>query len=130
MFSPHLELGAGSQPLQWVKLQHPLMTAGEKETRVDDFKADEKALAVAKTLGSPRGKLVVGAPGSANQVNREADRVAYVRKLWDTSSEDGESAHVAGCAQLLGVPAIGLRIIDGGEGEAAGVAIKFLEAWK
>jgi hypothetical protein len=31
---------------------------------------------------------------------------------------------------LLGVPVIGLRVIDGAEGEAGAVALSFMEAWK
>lgn len=85
---------------------------------------------MAKTLTAPRGKLTVGVLGSSAQVNREVDRVAWIRTQWGTSSEDGESAHIAGCAQLLGVPVIGLRVIDGADGEAARVTLNFLERWK
>jgi hypothetical protein len=74
--------------------------------------------------------LVAGVVVSAPQINREADRIAYLHQLWKTSTEDTESAHVAGCASLLGVPVVGLRVIDGTPGEAAALAIQFLEGWK
>ena len=128
--SPVLGLGGGTDPLKWEKLPHALMTPGEKESPMEYFPADPRALAVARTLIVPRGRLVVGVLGSAPQVNREADRVAQLRARWGTSTEDGESAHIAGCAQLLGVPVIGLRVVDGTEGEAAVLALQFLEAWK
>jgi adenosylhomocysteine nucleosidase len=123
-------LDAGCAPLTWYKLPHLLATSGEKETPAYFFPADAPALALAKTLAAPHGKLVGGVLGSAGQVNREADRVAWLHTEWGTSTEDGESAHVAGCAQLLGVPVVGLRVIGGGEGEAAPLVLKFLEAWK
>ena len=128
--SPVVPLDGGSDSRSWQRLPHLLATAGEKETAEYFFKADAKAGEVAKALTMPRGKVVVGVLGSSAQTNREADRIAWIRANWNTSSEDGESAHIAGCAQLLGVPVIGLRVIDGGPGEAAAHVLDFLEAWK
>lgn len=130
MVSPVTALGGGSDSLRWQKLPHLLATSGEKETAVFSFPADGKALAIAIKLPAPRGRTIPGVLGSAAQLNREADRVAWIHQEWGTSSEDGESAHIAGCAQLLGVPVIGLRVIDGAEGEAGAVALNFMEAWK
>ena len=130
VISDFAPLGGGSDSLKWSKLPHLLATTGEKETPAYFFPADATALALAKTLVAPRGKTVVGVLGSAAQVNREADRIARIRALWSSSSEDGESAHVAGCAQLLGVPVVGLRVIDGAEGEAGAIAAKFMEGLK
>ncbi len=127
MFSPHRELGAGSTPLAWAKLLHPMVTPGEKETRQERFPADASALAAARQLPSLAGRLHVGVLGSAHQVNREADRIAWLHTNWGTTSEDGESAHVAGCALLLGVPAFGLRVIDGQPGDAATLVLQLLE---
>jgi adenosylhomocysteine nucleosidase len=130
MYSAVTPLEGGSHPLSWERLPHLLATTGEKETPAYFFSADARALDVAKELTSRRGKVVVGVLGSAPQINREADRIAWIRSQWNTSSEDGESAHIAGCAQLLGVPVIGLRVIDGEDDEVAAVALNFLEAWK
>ncbi len=123
-------LDEGSDSRSWQRLPHLLATAGEKETPEYFFPADARAVELAKTLTASPGKTVIGVLGSSAQVNREADRVAWIREHWNTSSEDGESAHVAGCAQLLGVPVVGLRVIEGGEGEAAGRVLEFMEAWK
>jgi adenosylhomocysteine nucleosidase len=130
MVSDVTPLDGGSAPLAWHRLPQLLATTGEKETPTYFFAADASALAVAKTVTAARGRVVVGVPGSAHQLNREVDRIAWIRAQWGTSSEDGESAHIAGCAQLLGVPAIGLRVIDGTEDEAVAMALKFLEASK
>jgi adenosylhomocysteine nucleosidase len=128
MVSPHRELGAGSAPLTWHKMPHPLMTAGEKETRQERFPADPAMLLLAQKLPLSRGRLIAGVLGSAHQVNREADRIAYIRTQWGTDSEDGESAHIAGCAFLFGVPVFGLRVIDGRPGEAVALVLHLLEA--
>ena len=130
MISDVTPLDGGSAPLAWHRLPQMLATAGEKETPTYSFPADPTALAVAKTLTAPHGRVVAGVPGSARQVNHEADRIAWIRAQWGTSSEDGESAHVAGCAALLGVPVIGLRVIDGTGADAAALALQFLEASK
>jgi len=129
LVSPVLPLGGGSAPLAWEKLPHSLATVGENETPTQFFPADARALVVAKSLSAPPGRVVVGVLGSSSQINREADRVAWLHAQWGTACEDGESAHIAGCAQLLGVPVFGLRVIDGAEGDAAGIALRFLEAW-
>ena len=130
MVSDRRELGAGSTPLNWRNLPHAMMTPGEQEKYLPVFPADATALAVAQILPGTRGRLVVGVLGSANQVNREADRLAYLRTQWGTTCEDGESAHIAGCALLLGVPVIGLRVIDGTDGEAAALVGQLLEGLK
>lgn len=130
MISPIAELDHGSDALQWRKLPHPLISAGEKENPTELFPADARAGSTALALANPRGRVLRGILGSAPQVNREADRLAHLRQLWKTSTEDGESAHVAGCAALLNVPVVGLRVIEGTPSDAAALALGFLEAWK
>jgi len=125
-------LGAGSDSLTWERLPHAVMTPGEKENYQVDFPADALALALAEKLSPARSHRIVvaGTLGSAPQVNREADRIAWIRKTWNTSCEDNESAHIAGCALVLDTPALGLRIIDGQPAETAAVALQFVEGWK
>ena len=123
-------IGGGIAPLTWHRLPHAMMTPGEKENYQVHFPADPAALARAEKLKPARGKVVTGVLGSANQVNRETDRIAWIRQTWHTSSEDGESAHVAGCAQQLGVPVVGIRVIDGTPEEAAALVAQFLEGAK
>jgi adenosylhomocysteine nucleosidase len=128
LFSHPAPVGGGSAPLTWERLPHQLSAPGEKEIAAFTFPADAAALQGAKNLTHPPGRVVVGVLGSANQVNREADRIAWLHREWGTSCEDGESAHIAGCAQLLGVPVIGVRVIDGAPGDAAGLVRQLLEA--
>ncbi len=123
-------LGGGSNSLTWTKRPHKMVTAGERETSTEFFVADPTALAIARDLKPAEGRVVGGTLGSAHQVNREADRIAWLREKWKTSTEDGESAHVAGTAALFGVPVIGLRVVDGTPAAATALALSFVEAWK
>jgi len=130
VISPERPVGAGTAPLAWQKLPHALMTPGEKEVYQDRFPADAPTLAKAEKLLAPRGRVVAGVLGSAHQVNREADRIAALHTLWGTSTEDPESAHIAACAQLLGVPVFGLRVVAGQPGDAATLILKLVEGLK
>ena len=130
LVSPPTRLGGGSDSLTWKKLPHLLMTAGERDAAAPFFPASSTALAVARTLSAERGRVIIGALGSANQVNREADRIAWLHAQWGTSCEDDESAHVAGVGKLLDTPVIGFRVIDGAPEEAAALVLKFVESWK
>lgn len=128
VISDHRDLGTGSTPLAWQQLPHAIMTPGEKEHYQVDFPASEATLAVAQKLKPARGRVIVGVLGSAYQVNREVDRIAYLHQQWKTSCEDPESAHIAGAALLFDLPVIGFRLIDGSPSECGALAQQFLEA--
>lgn len=131
MISTPTPLEGGSDALRWGTRPHPLMTAGEKETPTESFPADARARTVALALPRPdRARVVAGVLGSAHQINRESDRIAWLRERWKTSTEDGESAHVAGCALLLETRVVGFRIVDGPPDAAASFVLQFVEAWK
>ena len=130
MESPVAPAAGGSDSLKWSPLPHLLMTPGGRETPAPAVEADPGAMAAIARLPLAKGRIIAGVLGSANQVNREADRIAWLREHWGTSCEDGESAHVALCARLLAVPVVGWRVIDGASGEAAALVPPFLEAWK
>jgi adenosylhomocysteine nucleosidase len=130
MVSPHRDSGTGTTPLAWKKLPHALITPGEKEVYQDHFPADAATLALAEKLFTPHGHVVTGVLGSAYQINREADRITALRALWGTSTENPDSAHIAGCARLLGVPVFGLHVISDQPGQAAGYVLQLLEGMK
>ncbi|ATC65047.1 hypothetical protein CMV30_14365 [Nibricoccus aquaticus] len=123
--SGHRGLGEGVKLGDWKKLPHAPISSGEVETYTESFPASEgaKTAALSLKLGEGSGgKVKAGVLGSAHQINREADRVAWLREKWGTSCEDFESAHVAVCAKLFGVPAAGIRVIvpvTSGETEVA-----------
>lgn len=130
IFSNRAELEAGSHPTTWEKLPHSLLAADEKEILTPVFPADLAAKETALTLKTARGRVLTGVLGSANQINREADRVAWLRANWGTRTEDGVSAHVAGCARLFGVPIVGVCVVDAPPVGAAEFVLRLVEALK
>ncbi|MEO6003027.1 MAG: hypothetical protein ABIZ04_11170 [Opitutus sp.] len=128
--SPPAPLGGGTHPLTWHALPHALMHPGEQEIASNSFPADASARALALSLKVAEGRLVEGVLGSSAQINREADRITYLRSVWHTSTEDEESAHVAGCAALFGVPVFGARVVNGTPAAAAEFALQFVAHWK
>jgi adenosylhomocysteine nucleosidase len=129
--SGHRGLGEGTKLAEWKKLPHAPISSGEVETYAESFSASDAAKTVALGLtASGGGRVVAGVLGSAHQINREADRVAWLRATWGTSCEDFESAHVAVTAKLFGVPAAGIRVIsmaDASAGETAAAQVKAAE---
>ena len=124
------EVGEGSVAGEWSVLPHLFLNPEGREEEMRFFPADPRALALARTLPNPGGRVLTGVLGSAGQHNREADRLAWLRARWGTSCEDGESAFIAGCALALGVPVVGLRVIEGRPDQAAAVAAEFVEGWR
>ena len=122
------ELGEGSDAIEWRVLPHLFLTPEGTEKAERIFPADRKAVGLGLSLHNPNGRVVGGVLGSANQINREIDRIAWLRSHWGSSCEDAESGHIAGCALALGVPVIGLRVIEGQPTQAAAAALEFLEA--
>jgi adenosylhomocysteine nucleosidase len=130
MVSPQKKLNSGSNPLEWNRLPHLLMTSGGKEVAADTFPADPTALAAARRIKLSGTSPRIAILGSAPQINREADRIAWLREQWHTSTEDAESAHVAGCAALFGIPVFGVRVVEGSPDSVIAFATEFLRAWK
>ena len=122
------EQGEGSDAIEWRVLPHLFLTPDGTEKVEKTFPADRTAVRLGLLLHNPKGRVVGGIFGSANQINQEIDRIAWLRSHWGTSCEDGESAHIAGCALALGIPVVGLRVIEGQPDQAAAAACEFLEA--
>jgi adenosylhomocysteine nucleosidase len=73
------ELGAGAAMTEWRKLSHAPI-AGEVETYTETFPANDAAKAAALSLTNPGGRVLSGVLGSAHQINRAADRMAWLRQ--------------------------------------------------
>ena len=129
-FTPTDIAGGGIHPLKWYKLRHPMMTPGEVEKPTQYFAADAGAVSRLEALAGKSAHVIGGTLGSANQVNREADRIEWLNKQWGVDTEDGESAHIAGCAMLLDTPVAGLRVVNGAPGDASKLILEFVEGSK
>ena len=105
--SNHADTGAGVDPARWTPLFHRL---GGVEYH--GFPGDPALLAGAAQVKYQRGKLFKGNIGSGFQFNRELDRIAMLRKLYGTDSEDMESAYAAGVAVGMKTPFLAIRILS------------------
>jgi adenosylhomocysteine nucleosidase len=85
---------------------------GAPEEGTVRFASDFKLIAFALRMRNPRGRVVQGNVGSASQVNRETDRLKWLRQKYGTDSEDRESAYAAGVAAAMNVPFVAIRTIS------------------
>jgi adenosylhomocysteine nucleosidase len=122
--------GEGIHPLDWDPDPTLVMHPEEQQLPTRAFATDAKARELMLALPWPGGHVRSGTLGSSPEINREADRISWLRQNWGTDCEDRESAYIAGCASLLNVPVAGFRIIGDDESAASDLALRFLEAWK
>ncbi len=112
--TPPRKLGEGVDIARWEILPR-LLRVGEERVRFTRFEADSALLSAA--LGTPyeRGRLVEGVVGSADEWNREVDKLLWARKTFEIASEDMESASAHQVAQIYGIPFLAVRIISNSE---------------
>jgi adenosylhomocysteine nucleosidase len=115
--TPPRKLGEGVDFSGWEVLPR-LLRVGEERVRFTRFEADPGLLAAA--LGTPYegGRLIEGIVGSADEWNREVDKLLWAQKTFGIASEDMESASVHQVAQIYGIPFLAVRIISNSEHHA------------
>ena len=111
------KLGEGIDLASWEVLPR-LLRAGEERVRFTRFDADPGLLAAA--LGTPYegGRLIEGIAGSADEWNREVDKLLWAQKVFGIASEDMESASAHQVAQIYRIPFLAVRIISNSEHHA------------
>lgn len=80
-----------------------------------EFHSDKKLLEIAKKTEYKNGKLSLGVVGSADQWNRELERIKYLNEKFNSSTEEMETVAVAQVAQAYNIPFIGIRILSNTE---------------
>jgi adenosylhomocysteine nucleosidase len=115
--TPPRKLGEGIDLASWEVLPR-LLRVGDERVRFTSFVADPGLLAAA--LGTPYegGRLVEGIVGSADEWNREVDKLLWAQKTFGIASEDMESASAHQVAQIYGIPFLAVRIISNSEHHA------------
>lgn len=114
-FSPK---GGGIDPTKWqlFNVTMRLRENGEIVTH-HAFTADtdllEKALAI--TDRYTKGQVVLGTIGSADEWNREVDRINWFHQTYQTSVEEMETSAAALVAQAYQIPFIGIRVLSNSE---------------
>jgi adenosylhomocysteine nucleosidase len=115
--TPARKRGEGVDVDSWTILPR-LLRAGEERVRFERFEADRALLAVAAGTPYEGGRLVEGVVGSADEWNREVDKLLWAQKTFGIASEDMESASAHHVAQIYGVPFLAVRIISNSEHHA------------
>jgi adenosylhomocysteine nucleosidase len=112
--TPHRDQGNGVNLDAWSPLPRQLRR-GKDRIPFERFPSDEKLLALAQTIPYQNGRAVVGVVGSADQWNREIDKLAWASKTFGIDSEDMESAAAAQVCRQFDVRFLPVRIISNSE---------------
>lgn len=76
------------------------------------FYSDDSLLKKAEKIRYSNGKVVLGVIGTADQWNRELERIKYIHETFNTSAEEMETSAVAQISKAYGIPFIGIRILS------------------
>ena len=108
--------GEGIDPTSWKPMTLGVPVDGEI-VDVASFEGDKELLAVANSVKDKyeSGKVVEGTIGSADEWNKEIDRILWLNKTFGTSVEEMETASVAQVAKAYGVPFLGIRVLSNNE---------------
>ncbi len=116
--SERAEYGEGIQAENWIPMNN---AAIDKETgeekKVFEFEADKNLVETAMSVASSyeNGTVVEGIIGSADEWNRELDRIQWIHETFGTSTEEMETASAAQIADVFDVPFVGIRILSNTE---------------
>lgn len=113
--STHAAAGAGIDQSRRSPIPHRLRLDGKERVVFKNFPGDQEIIKTAMDTPYKRGSLVKGIIGSAFEFNKEIDRMVWIRKTFGTSSEDMESAFVAGTAAGFKTRFLAIRIISNSE---------------
>ncbi|QYR23565.1 MTA/SAH nucleosidase [Paenibacillus sp. sptzw28] len=112
----HKDEGTGMSPDSWKIWSTTIRVDGEKVS-FPYFEPDptlyKAAMGVAEKY--THGKVVSGVIGSADEWNRELDRIKWIHENAGTSVEEMETAAAAQTAKVLQVPFLGIRILSNSE---------------
>lgn len=113
-----LEKNEGIKPSEWIPMTLEVMDVETGEaTDMSSFKGDETLLEVANRVKDTykKGKVVEGTIGSADEWNKEIDRILWLNKTFGTSAEEMETASAAQIAETYKIPFLGIRILSNNE---------------
>lgn len=114
--SEHGDPGQGIHPEKWIPENLSLRLDGQK-VAYSEFKGDQEVLEIAKSVAPTYqyGKVVTGVIASADEWNRELDRIKWVHDTFNSSVEEMETASAAQVAEAYKVPFLGIRILSNSE---------------
>lgn len=112
----HGDSGQGMQPENWIPMTLSININGESK-EFENFEGDSKLIKTAMNVTDTykNGKVVEGVIGSADQWNRELDRIKWINETYQTSVEEMETASAAQVAEAYNIPFLGIRILSNSE---------------
>lgn len=110
------DYGEGIKPEEWKQRPFTLRLDGE-EIEFYSFESDPQLIEIAKKVKDnyTHGKIVEGIIGTADEWNRELDRIKWIHENYGTSAEEMETASVAQVARAYNIPFLGIRILSNNE---------------
>lgn len=106
--------GEGMELEDWSVLPR-YVREGDERVAYESFAASPTLLAAAREVAYDGGRLVPGVVGSADQWNREVDKLLWAAEIYGIATEDMESAAVHQVAQIYDVPFLAVRIVSNSE---------------
>lgn len=108
--------GEGIDATAWKPMTLEVPVNGEIVEH-SSFEGDTTLLEVANSVKDKytSGKIVEGIIGSADEWNKEIDRILWLNETFGTSVEEMETASVAQVSQAYGVPFLGIRVLSNNE---------------
>lgn len=76
------------------------------------FSSEKKIIDIAKKIDYKNRKIVVGTIGTADQWNRELERIKFIHERYNTSAEEMETVAAAQVAKAFNIPFMGVRILS------------------
>ncbi len=113
-----VEKGEGIHPTTWNQLNLEVMDQETSEWKgISHFESDVKLLEAANSVKDlyTKGKVVEGTIGSADEWNKEIDRILWLHETLGTSAEEMETASVAQIAKNYAIPFLSIRILSNNE---------------
>jgi adenosylhomocysteine nucleosidase len=111
----HGDVGTGVRVERWQPLHNRLRLDGRDRVEFANFPGDPALVRAALRVPYARGRVTAGNVGSALRFTRELDMIDWVRRTYETDSEDMESAYAGGVATAMHVPFVAVRIISNTE---------------
>jgi len=106
--------GEGVDLASWGPLPRQLRENGERVS-YENFAGDQRLLRTAGGVRHEAGQVIEGIVGSADQWNREVDKLLWAREVFGIDSEDMESAAAHQVAHIYGIPFLAVRIVSNSE---------------
>nr|WP_307989111.1 5'-methylthioadenosine/S-adenosylhomocysteine nucleosidase [uncultured Niameybacter sp.] len=116
--TPFTEKNKGIHPTTWEPMTLEIVSKETSEwIDVASFPGDETLLAAANSVKNTykKGKIVEGTIGSADEWNKEIDRILWLNKTLGTSAEEMETAAAAQIAATYNIPFLSIRILSNNE---------------